>query len=135
VRGTVDLPLAQLLAPFGVNVDEGSKASKPSLGAKTGREGNDCKLASVFEGGAAHRAGLSGGDLLVAIDGVRVTASNLDSVLGRYRIGDRVTVHAFRRDELLQFELTLRADDAPNIGMMAETKPVAAARMRNDWLR
>ncbi len=135
VRGTVDLPLAQLLEPFGVNVDSGTKAIKPSLGVKAGREGNDCKLANVFEGGAAHRAGLSGGDLLVAIDGVRVTAANLENVLGRYRVGDRVAVHAFRRDELMQFELTLRADDAPNVGMTAEAKPVAAARLRNDWLR
>jgi predicted metalloprotease with PDZ domain len=134
VRGTVDLPLAQLLAPFGVNVEDALKAAKPSLGVKTGREGNDCKLGNVFEGGAAHRAGLSGGDLLVAIDGLRVTATNLDSVLGRYRIGDRVTAHAFRRDELMQFELTLRADDAPNVGMTTEAKPVIAARKRKDWL-
>ena len=71
----------------------------------------------------------------MAIDGVRVTAANLENVLGRYRVGDRVAVHAFRRDELMQFELTLRADDAPNVGMTAEAKPVAAARLRNDWLR
>ena len=134
VRGTADLPLAQLLAPFGVNIDTPAKDAKPSLGVKAGREGNDCKLASVFEGGAAHRAGLSGGDLLAAIGGVRVTASNLDAVLSRYRVGDRVSVHAFRRDELMQFDLVLKADDAPNNEIKAADKPVAVARKRGGWL-
>lgn len=131
VRGTADLPLAALLKPFGIALADATKEVKASLGVRKTREGNDCKLANVYEGGAAHRAGLSGGDLLVAIDGLRVSATNLDNLLARYRVGDTVSVHAFRRDELLCFNATLTADDAPQMELAAEAKPAALARARD----
>jgi predicted metalloprotease with PDZ domain len=134
VRGTGDLPLAALLKPFGVILADATKEVKASLGVRTAREGNDCKLANVYEGGAAHRAGLSGGDLLVAIDGLRVSATNLDSLLARYRVGDAVTVHAFRRDELLSFEVGLIADEAPQMELVTEGKLAVAVRARDAWL-
>jgi predicted metalloprotease with PDZ domain len=134
VRGTADLPLASLLAPFGVSLADAVKEPKPGLGIRTAREGSDCKLANVYEGGAAHRAGLSGGDLLVAIDGLRVTAANLEGLLARYRVGDVVTLHAFRRDELMNFSVSLTADDAPQMGLTPQAKPAAAVRLRAAWL-
>ena len=133
VRGTADLPLAELLAPYGVEFSEPAKSAKPGLGVRTAREGNDCKLATVYEGQAAHRAGLSGGDLLVAIDGLRVTAANLDKLLERYRIGDSVRLHAFRRDELMSVSAKLMADDVPKWEMKADGKKTAV-RGRRAWL-
>jgi predicted metalloprotease with PDZ domain len=134
VRGTEDLPLAKLLAPFGVVYADTRKRSKPSLGVRTTRDNADCKVANVYEGGAAHGAGVSAGDILVAIDGLRVTAANLDAVLARYRIGDTVALHVFRRDELLLLPLQLAADDAPGVSLKTEDKPVAVARLRAAWL-
>jgi predicted metalloprotease with PDZ domain len=78
---------------------------------------------------------LSAGDVLVAIDGLRVTAANYDALLERYRIGDKVTVHAFRRDELMAFEVKLIAEEAPQMGLVPTDKPAAMARMRKTWLR
>ena len=115
IRGTEDLPLAKLLAPFGVKYSDERKSSKPSFDANLGRDGNDCKLSAVHEGGAAHRGGLSAGDILVAIDGLRVTATNLDALLGRYAVGASVEVHAFRRDELMTFRVTLQGERVPGI--------------------
>ncbi|MES2076178.1 MAG: PDZ domain-containing protein [Pseudomonadota bacterium] len=117
VRGTDDLPLAKLLAQFGVKYSDERKATKPSLDVNAGRDGNDCKLSSVHEGGAAHQGGLSAGDLLVAIDGLRVTATNLDTLLSRYGVGSEVEVHAFRRDELMSFRLRLQGDRVPNVAL------------------
>ncbi len=125
-EGTDDLPLAKLLAPFGVKWSDTRASDKPSLGVRTVSDGNDCKLANVYEGGAAHRAGLSAGDVLVAIDGLRVTASNLDVLLARYRIDDTVTLHAFRRDELMAFTVLLMADAAPQVTLTAQAKPAGA---------
>jgi predicted metalloprotease with PDZ domain len=135
VRGTDDLPFAKLFNPFGITVSDTRKDAKVSLGVRTSREGSDCKLASVYEGGAAHRAGLSGGDLLVAINGIRVTAANLDNLLARYRIGDIVQIHAFRRDELMQFTAALAVDGSPQLSLAAQPKPVAEARRRAAWLQ
>ncbi len=81
VHGTRDLPLETLLAPFGITLaPELDKNGKPSLGARV-RNGADCTLAAVHEGSAAQKAGLSAGDVLIAIDGLRVTGSNLDTLL------------------------------------------------------
>jgi predicted metalloprotease with PDZ domain len=134
IHGTDDVPLEKLLAPFGVTFTDKRKNGKPSLGARTVKEGNDCKLANVYEGGAAHMAGLSALDLMVAIDGLRVTASNLDTLMSRYDVNDAVTVHAFRRDELMEFTVVLKADDAPQVTLAPEARPAAAARLRGAWL-
>ena len=141
IRGTEDVPLASLLAPFAIQLEDGSgknarngKAVKLALGARISKDGNECKFAAVHEGGAAHRAGLSAGDVLVAIDGLRVTAANLEGLLSRYRSGDSVTVHAFRRDELMTLALVLAPDDAPALSLSRLPGPAAAARLRSAWL-
>jgi predicted metalloprotease with PDZ domain len=119
IRGTEDIPLAKLYAPFGIKLGEERKASKPSLDAGIGRDAGGAKLTQVHEGGAAHQAGLSAGDILIAVDGLRVNGnpSNLDQLFARYRVGDTVTVHAFRRDELMTFEVTLQGDRVPCISL------------------
>lgn len=134
VRGTEDLPLAKLLVAFGVAFTDSRKDGKPGLGVRTVRDGNDCKLANVYESGAAHRAGLSAGDVLIALDGVRVTAANLEALLLRYQAGDTVLVHAFRRDELMAFQAVLKQGDVPNVSLELQPKPAAAAQARSRWL-
>lgn len=123
VRGTHELPVAKLLAPFGVRLHDECNAVKPSLDVKLGRDGNDVKLSQVHEGGAAHLAGLSAGDILLAIDGLRVAGnpSNLDALLARYRVGASVKIHAFRRDELMTFKVRLQGDRAPAMTLTLPT--------------
>ena len=110
IRGTEDIPLAKLYTPFGIKVTQERKDGKPSLNAGIGRDPLGAKLTQVHEGGAAHQAGLSAGDVVIAVDGLRVNGnpSNLEPLLARYRVGDAVTVHAFRRDELMALDLTLQ---------------------------
>ena len=117
VRGLDDLPLAKLYAPLGVKLADERKNGKPSLEAGIGRDPLGARLTQVHEGGAAHQAGLSAHDVVIAIDGLRATGnpSNVDALLSRYRVGDKVTVHAFRRDELMTFEVTLQGDRVPGI--------------------
>lgn len=124
VRGTEDLPLAKLYAQFGVKLTDERKNAKPSFDVSVGRDGNDCKLAQVHEGGAAHLGGLSAGDIVVAVDGLRVygNPSNLDALLARYKVGDTVAVHAFRRDELMSFDVVLQGDRVPGISLVALEK-------------
>lgn len=134
VRGTDDLPLAKLLTPFGIAFADERKNGKSGLGFRTVRDGTDCKVANVYENGAAHKAGVSAGDVLVAIDGLRVTGTNLDGVLSRYRVGDAIDLHVFRRDELLNLKAKVQASDAPNVTLTAEAKPTTAVRLRDAWL-
>ena len=86
IRGTDDLPLAELLAKFGVTLELRASAGGDDAGG-TPRSGNGevlalgagyrareggVELTTILEGGAAQRAGLTPGDLLVALDRLRV---------------------------------------------------------------
>jgi predicted metalloprotease with PDZ domain len=142
VHGTRDLPLEALLEPFGVtlaaDVPTNGTAGKPSLGArvKAGAAGGaDCVLAVVHEGSAAQKAGLSAGDVLVALDGLRVTGSNLDSLLSRYLPGAKVEVHAFRRDELRRTDVKLDAPEIARYTLTAADGRGPARQWRERWLK
>jgi predicted metalloprotease with PDZ domain len=89
----------------------------------------------VFDGSPAQRAGLSANDVLVALGGLRVTPSSLDGLLARYATGDVVECLAFRRDELMRFEVKLATQPPLKYTMTAEDKaPKAAQRLKAGWL-
>jgi predicted metalloprotease with PDZ domain len=129
VDGTEDPPFAELLERFGVTFhmraakdedDRGGKPPKESideanpacwLGAKLAKGGAETRLAHVYSSGPAERAGLAGGDVLVAIGGLRASPAAIRKIMQRRRAGEMLTVHAFRRDEL--FATTLTLDEAP----------------------
>ncbi len=127
VLGTDELPLRTLLAKAGITL-VWEAAKTPALGIKTLSEGNEVKLTTVFDGSAAQVAGLSAGDILLAINGLRATPTNLDKLLGRFKAGDQMKVHAFRRDELMQFEV--RLDPAP-----ADTAKLSCKSPHNPLLK
>ena len=110
VNSTEDLPLESLLKEVGVTLAPVTGKVPVSIGARV-RTGAETALAAVFDDGAAQRAGLSAGDVLVAIDGLRVNGSNLDSLLARFKPGTQVELHAFRRDVLRCFAVTLDGPD------------------------
>lgn len=130
LRSTAELPLKQCLADLGVEMllrpgetstERGGKNSSRSaqqlalratLGARTAASDSDVKLANVYEGGAAQRAGLSAGDVIVALNGLRVNAKDFETRIGVQMPGDVVHVHAFRRDELHEFKVRLQAPEA-----------------------
>ncbi|EJN10413.1 M61 family metallopeptidase [Herbaspirillum sp. YR522] len=136
IIGTDDVPLAELLPAFGVGHDaDGGKDPRPWFGARIVKDGADAKLASVYEGGPAALAGLSAGDKLVAVDGLRVVAGGFEGLLARYRINDTVRVHVFRRDELLEMTVKLKGDGVMPVTLAALGKPAATVRQRESWLK
>ncbi len=135
VHGTRDLPLAPLLRQAGVQLRWEAESKTPALGVKLAGDGAEAKLAAVFDGGAAQQAGLSAGDMLVAVNGLRVTRENLDKLLGRCRAGETVEIHAFRRDELMCFKAVLQPAPKDSCKLELVAKPAAAAqRLRRAWL-
>ena len=129
--GTAELPLAKLLAPFGVTLTFAPADKAPTLGVRTSARGAEVSIATAYSGGAAHRAGLSAGDVLVACDGLRVDDKALKALLSRRRAGDTVEVHAFRRDELMRFDVVLDAPAATEASLAASSADTA---LRRGWL-
>jgi predicted metalloprotease with PDZ domain len=119
--GRADVPLDTLLPEHGVNVRWKATTPAPTLDVRVRKQQDQWVLATVLEGGAAHRASLSAGDVLVAIDGLRVdTSTSLDAMLSRYKPGTSLTVHVFRRDELRAFRVKLAAPAALDCELTAQ---------------
>lgn len=108
VYGCEDVPLTKLLQDQGIGLNSRNASELPSLDARIRASQGRLELATVYKGGTAHRAGLSAGDTLIAVDGLRVVDQNtIDQILRMYKPGQRVTVHLFRRDELRKFKVQL----------------------------
>ena len=130
-EGTADPDYEALLAPFGVNCarrPDVDAAHFALLGVKAAAANGECKLAHVFDGSPAQAAGLSANDVLVALGDVRATPSNLDTLLSRYATGDVVELVAFRRDELMRFEVKLATQPPVRFMLEVDRKSARAAR-------
>ena len=148
VHGTEDPPLAELLRDVGVAwhlrpaAGPDDKGGRPAadippvhLGARLEPGDGGLRVAAVTWGGPAHAAGLAAGDVLVAADGVRATSGGLARRLRYARPGERLRLHAFRRDELLELELVLGAPPADTVYLEFQEDPapeILARRQR--WL-
>ena len=110
VNQTADVPLPDLLAVEGFDLQWISKDDMPDLGLTFKTQGESLVVRQVFEDGAGHRAGLSAGDILVAVNGFRIGnhVTALKEALRAYRAGDRVTVHCFRADCLRTASLQIQ---------------------------
>ena len=145
VHGTGDPPLDRLLGAFGVELhlrpassasDRGGKAAAGPAPAASidAKVAPDMRIQHVYRDGAAQRAGLAANDVLVAFDGLRATPDALAALLRRGH-GERVRVHAFRRDELFSTYLTLAEPplDTCYLTLVADAPPPARA-LRGGWL-
>lgn len=155
VYGTTELPLADWFAAFGValvlrsadSLDDMGRyredfpietpRARPVIGARLSEQGQWVRVDQVFAGGAAQRAGVSPGDLLVALDGERCTLSNVSELLRRRPVGDRVELSLFRRDRLRTVALPIMAAPRDTVDLCwlpDEGLSEAVKRRRARWL-
>lgn len=135
--GTAELPLAALLRPFGLRLELGVGDQGPvSIGARMAMRDGQLSIVNAYNGQPAERAGLAPGDVIVAFEGLRIgDEAACKAALARRRPGDRLRVHAFRRDELIEREVELDAPPKTEAKLVAEERPGASARrMRDGWL-
>lgn len=148
LRSTDELPLEPLLAAVGVELrlraqegadDKGGTAGGGASKAPTGwlgaTVGGDGKVKHALVGGPAARAGLSAGDQVIALDGLRC-GGELSKRISKMQPGERCTLHAFRRDELLELQLEVGAPpvDTAYLRVAPHAAPEAEA-LRAAWLR
>jgi len=137
IYGTTVLPLTEAFARFGITMKNSADAGKPSLNVRVRPQGNDCVVSHVYENGTAHYAGVAAGDVLLAIDGIRVSADgkSIAGQLSRYALGDSVNLHVFRRDELMRLPAILVSEEAPEYTLtLAENAADAMKTARQSWL-
>lgn len=131
-----DPDFVALLAPFGVDVqatDDERNRCFAFLGCKLNATG---RVAQVYDGSPAQVAGLSAGDDILALDGIRAQGDRLEKMLARYQPGQTAQLLVFRRDELLALTLTLakRPPQRWNLKLNETRSDDRAASLRRDWL-
>ncbi len=143
VHSADELDFNAALRPFGLRLttkrkgesSENGDGPTPWIGVETDARDNAVALRIVYEDSPAERAGLSAGDVVVAMDGYRVTPDSFKSRLRALDPGRTVDLAYFRRDRLQQ--ATMKIDRTFETDVAIEPVPDAgerARRMRDAWL-
>ena len=147
--GTEDLDLAPRLTAMGIRMrlrpatgvkDLGGFVERfapvtvqPGLAIRLRTGSQDAVIQHVLSGGAGECAGLAPGDQVVAVDGLRATAENLDRLVAA--AGRPVRLHLFRRDELLELVASPRPATADTCELMLlDPAPEETVCARTAWL-
>ena len=132
---TEELDYRPALVWLGLQFRPGRTAESGALGAQVRTDEGRLIVAGVPRGTAAFAAGLNAGDELLAIDGFRLTAEELDARLATTRPGDRVTLLVSRLGEVKPIEATLSAE--PAVSWIVAALPNATADQKSHlaaWL-
>jgi predicted metalloprotease with PDZ domain len=135
IRGVEPLPYDEAFAAAGLRL-----VRSPGRNASSGItiDGNDrqsARVGALRAGSAAQEAGLQEGDVMLSIGGSRVSRDNWNSLLARYKPGDRVTIQVQRFRRTVDVVVELR--DSDYILYRLEEIPGASdasRRLRNSWL-
>ena len=118
LRTTEDLPLDNLLEKFGICLKKRATASASDSGGKVNdspltttlgihytAQTNGLRVTVVHDESAAQKAGISAHDRLIALNSIEITTDNFEKQLERIGPDQEITIHLFRRDELLEVDL------------------------------
>jgi predicted metalloprotease with PDZ domain len=133
-----------LLGEFGVTLnlrptegpdDKGGKAGNGKIpphytGMRLASDTAGAKVSVVLNHSPAHLAGISAGDIVMAVDGLKTDKSKLDKQLAQFKPGHTVTLHGFRRDLLQQWQLTLTQPLADTAWLVIDE----GVNPKNHWL-
>lgn len=122
---TEDMPTVELLKLVGLKLEYlprierndrgGFKKELPrdkglaDMGIEYQSKATGILVKNVYSDSAAGKAGISAGDHLIALDGLRITHSDFERNVQELPVSEAVKVIGFRRDELMEFEVVLEA--------------------------
>ena len=126
INTTDELPLDQLLPEFGFSFELKNEQALP-FGLKVVDKAEGVLIQSAGRDGAAAKVGLSANDVILAIDGLKAS----EKLLAKYvKQAGTYSVYAFRRDELMQFELQAAETSLTTVELKVEDQAKA-----DKWLK
>ena len=151
LHGVEDLPLENLLSEVGITYnlrptvsvdDKGGIPAKDktentiSFGARFADNALGVQITQIFNDESAELAGLSAGDIIIAINSLKVTKSNIDKTIQSYSVNDQLKIHAFRRDELITLNLKLKVAEMTTC-YLTQSDNICASKKKykEDWLQ
>ena len=121
INTTDELPLDQLFPEFGLSYSLKNDKSLP-LGLKLVEKPEGVLVQSARRDGAAAQAGLSAHDVIIAIDGLKATMKLVEKYAkqeGSY------SILAFRRDELMSFDVKAAGSELTEVELKVEDQTKA----------
>ena len=121
INTTDELPLDQLFPEFGLSYSLKNDKSLP-LGLKLVEKPEGVLVQSARRDGAAAQAGLSAHDVIIAIDGLKATMKLVEKYAkqeGSY------SILAFRRDELMSFDVKASGSELTEVELKVENQAKA----------
>jgi predicted metalloprotease with PDZ domain len=136
---TAELPLQTLLASHGVALTfQKPNAFTAQCGLKLVQKGSELQVTQVLQGSPAHAAGLSAGDVLVALNGLRIDEKGVEAWAKRQGPTWSAQLTGFRRDELRHWRLNPRPFALQRASLAfdtsANTRRSAARKLGEAWL-
>ncbi len=116
INTTEELPLDQLFPEFGLSYSLKNDKRLP-LGLKLADKPEGVLVQAVRRDGQAAQAGLSAHDVIIAIDGLKASSKLIEQYAKQ---SGSFTVHAFRRDELMQFEVNAAGSELTEVELKVE---------------
>jgi predicted metalloprotease with PDZ domain len=137
IHGTAELPLDKYLAPFGLKLQASNNGQDPvpffGLSVKT--DNGKAAIKFVETGSPAHQVGIDPEDELLAIDGLRVTADDLNERLKDYQPGETIQVTVFHHEQLQTYSVTLGEPRPTQYQVVPLQKPTASQEnLFRGWL-
>ena len=135
---TLDFDAMLLLAGLQVGYDQEAKNLVDAGLTLTGSH-NDLTIANVRREGPAWQAGVNAGDEIIAVNGLKVTASGWGKRLADFKAGDTIELTLFNNDQLAKRTITLAEQPkgeqkiSPVESVTAEQKAFLKAWIGIDW--
>ena len=136
---TIELPLNEALAYINIELQTrpaeslddvgGTPPSKNAqqliqLGARLTANPDGVKIAALHEWSCLTQAGLSSGDIIIALNGFKASKENLPDLLRGYKEGDVIELHYFRDNQLKQasFDVPETSNNIYYLQLLAQDK-------------
>lgn len=148
--GVEELPIKNVLAEMGIIYklrptlsvdDKGGSPAKDndtrttSFGARFADHPAGAKITQIFNDESAELAGLSAGDIVIAINNLQVNKSSINKIIDSYEEGEELHIHAFRRDELNEFTLILKPAELTTCYLQLDDKTTEnRIKSQKEWL-
>lgn len=116
INTTDELPLDQLFPEFGLSYRVKTDKSLP-LGLKLVDKPEGVLVQSARRDSAAAKAGISANDVIIAIDGLKASTKLIEKYAKQ---GGTYTVFAFRRDELISFDVDCATSELTEVELIVE---------------
>lgn len=140
-----ELPLNLLLQNEGVEIATYAAESQSDMGGKVIENPTEVdfgaflqqkegalKVIRVNHASAAQCAGLSAGDEIIAVNGLKQNLNQFEALLKLKQADNILLVHVFRRDELMQFEVKLNKA-IKNIVVLSKPESNDSVSAQSSW--